>query len=40
MGTVKLDGQRKHGYGLDTIRAWAITNDTDKNSFIERQEIE
>ena len=40
MGTVKLDGQRKHGYGLDTIRAWAVTNDTDKNRFIERQEIE
>lgn len=36
LGSVKLDGQRKHGYGLDTIRAWAIVNDTDKNTFIER----
>lgn len=39
-GTIKLDGQRKHGYGLDTIRAWAVTNDSDKNAYLERNDIE
>lgn len=28
-GTVKLSGQRMHGYGLDTMRAWAISQDSD-----------
>ena len=35
-GTIKLDGERKHGYGLDTLRAWAILNDKDTNNFIDR----
>ena len=39
-GTVKLDGQRKHGYGLDAIRLWAISKDSDKNTFVNRDEIE
>ena len=39
-GTVKLDGLRKHGYGLDTIRAWAVQNDSDKNAYVERDDIE
>jgi hypothetical protein len=29
-----------HGYGVDTIRAWAITKDSDTNSYIDREEIE
>ena len=28
-GTVKLDGTRSHGYGLDTMRLWAISKDGD-----------
>lgn len=36
LGTVKMDGNRKHGYGLDTIRAWACANDTDQNNFVDR----
>ena len=39
-GSVKLDGNRKHGYGLDTMRLWAISKDTDANSYVERQELE
>jgi isoleucyl-tRNA synthetase len=40
LGTPKLDGSRKFGYGLDTLRAWAISKDTDKNLFVERKDIE
>ena len=39
-GTIKLSGDRMHGYGIDTIRAWAITKDSDTNSYIDREEIE
>lgn len=39
-GTVKLDGSRSHGYGLDTVRLWAITKDSDKDTFLEREELE
>ena len=39
-GSIKLDGNRKHGYGLDTMRLWAISKDSDSNSYVDRQEIE
>ena len=39
-GSVKLDGQRKHGYGLDTMRLWAISKDADTNTYVERADIE
>ena len=39
-GSIKLDGNRKHGYGLDTLRLWAISKDSDSNSYVDRQEIE
>lgn len=39
-GTVKLDGSRSHGYGLDTMRLWAISKDGDKDCYMEREEIE
>lgn len=39
-GTIKLSGERMHGYGIDTIRAWAITKDGDTNNYIEREDIE
>ena len=29
-GTVKMSGERKHGFGIDTMRVWAISNDQDK----------
>ena len=35
-GSIKLDGNRKHGYGLDTMRLWAISKDSDTNSFVAR----
>ena len=35
-GSVKLDGNRKHGYGLDTMRLWAISKDSDANTYVER----
>ena len=40
VGTVKLDGKRSHGFGLDTMRLWAISKDGDKDSFMEREELE
>ena len=39
-GTVKLDGSRSHGYGLDTMRLWAITKDDDKDFYLEKKEVE
>lgn len=39
-GTVKLDGKRSHGYGLDTLRLWAISNDGDQDSFLEKEQLE
>jgi hypothetical protein len=30
-GTVKQSGERQHGYGIDTMRAWAVSQDTDKS---------
>ena len=40
IGSVKLDGNRKHGYGLDTMRLWAISKDSDSNTYVEREELE
>lgn len=39
-GTVKLDGERSHGYGLDTMRLWAISKDSDSDCYLERDDIE
>ena len=39
-GTIKLDGNRSHGYGLDTLRLWAISKDSDRDTFLEKQELE
>ena len=39
-GTVKLDGNRSHGYGLDTMRLWSISKDSDKDCFLEKKEVE
>ena len=33
-GTEKLDSQRKFGFGVDVLRAWAISKDSDRNSFV------
>lgn len=33
-GTLKLDGTRKFGYGIDVVRAWCAYKDTDKNVFV------
>jgi isoleucyl-tRNA synthetase len=33
-GSVKMDGERKFGYGVDVMRAWCATKDTDKNMHI------
>lgn len=39
-GTVKMDGQRKHGYGLDTMRSWAITIDQDRSYPVSMESID
>ena len=39
-GTVKLDGSRSHGYGLDTLRLWAISKDSDRDTLLDKAELE
>lgn len=39
-GTVKLDGTRKFGYGIDVIRAWCTFKDCDKNMFVMKEQLE
>lgn len=39
-GTIKLDGERHHGYGCDTLRAWALKHDSDSNTHLLREDIE
>lgn len=36
-GTLKLDGTRKFGYGVDVVRAWCAYKDTDKNLFVQKE---
>jgi len=38
-GTEKMDGERKYGFGVDVCRAWCVTKDSDKNSFVDHEEI-
>jgi len=33
-GTLKQDGTRKFGYGIDVLRAWCALKDSDKNLFV------
>ena len=35
-GTIKSDGSRKYGYGIDVMRTWCAHKDTDKSMFIFR----
>jgi hypothetical protein len=35
-----MSGERKHGFGLDSLRAWAITMDSDKSFNIDVKDIE
>ena len=37
---MKLDGNRSHGYGLDTVRLWAISKDGDTDTYLEKEELE
>ena len=39
-GSEKLDGSRKFGYGIDTMRAWCAYKDTDKNIYVMRDQLE
>lgn len=40
LGTVKMSGQRQHGFGVDTMRAWAVSIDSDKNQQVKMEDIE
>ena len=33
-GSMKMDGTRKFGYGIDVVRAWCVSKDTDKNILV------
>jgi len=35
-----MDGERAYGYGVDVMRAWAILNESDVNSFVLREDLE
>ena len=39
-GTVKLNGERSHGYGLDTLRLWAISKDSDNDTYFDKEDID
>lgn len=39
-GTVKSSGERKFGYGIDVMRAWCASKDTDKYMFIFKDQID
>lgn len=39
-GTLKLGGSRSHGYGLDAMRLWAISQDGDRDCYLEREDLE
>jgi isoleucyl-tRNA synthetase len=39
-GSVKMDGNRKFGYGIDVMRAWCATKDTDKNIHVEKHAMD
>lgn len=39
-GSVKMDGERKHGFGLDVMRAWAVTQDSDTSSYLVMDEVQ
>jgi hypothetical protein len=38
-GTEKMDGERKYGFGVDVMRTWSVGKDTDKNGFVQREDL-
>jgi hypothetical protein len=39
-GSTKMDGTRKFGYGVDVVRAWCVSKDTDKNILVQREHLD
>ncbi|CDW87946.1 isoleucyl-trna synthetase [Stylonychia lemnae] len=39
-GSIKLDGTRKYGYGIDVIRAWCAFKDSDKNLLVQKDHLD
>jgi isoleucyl-tRNA synthetase len=39
-GSEKLDGTRKHGFGTDAIRLWAVQHDGDKNFQLSKDDLQ
>ena len=39
-GSEKMDGERHYGYGVDVMRAWAVLNESDKNTFVLREDLD
>ena len=35
-----MSGERKFGYGVDVLRAWVATKDTDKNIIVVKDQLE
>jgi isoleucyl-tRNA synthetase len=35
-----MDGERKYGYGVDVLRAWAAFKDSDKNTQVSRDQLD
>lgn len=39
-GSIKSDGNRKYGYGLDVLRAWCAFKDSDRNIFVVKEQLD
>lgn len=39
-GSIKLDGTRKFGYGIDVMRAWSAYKDSDKTLYVLKEQLD
>jgi len=35
-----MSGERKHGFGIDTMRAWVVSKDSDRSMQLQIEDIE
>jgi isoleucyl-tRNA synthetase len=38
-GSEKMDGERKYGFGVDVMRTWCVGKDSDRNGFVDRDDL-
>jgi valyl-tRNA synthetase len=39
-GSIKSNGERKFGFGVDVLRAWSVLKDTDKTMFVNTESFD